>query len=135
MIFLKPGFEPTSTNHGSDREFTNRPGADPIKLFFLHILFFGVKVGHFTINYFFLYVTNAKAYHQKMEKIFVSEEKKFYRICYCRWLPWIHFIFQYSTRASDSTVLVFFTILWLIFRKCVTYLYIFEKIVFSCFRI
>jgi hypothetical protein len=26
---------------------------------------------------FFLYVTNAKAYHRKTEKFFVSEEKKF----------------------------------------------------------
>jgi len=48
-------------------------GADPIKLFFS---FFGVEIGHFTIN-FFLYVTNAKAYQQKMEKIFVIEKKSF----------------------------------------------------------
>jgi len=37
---------------------------------------FGVKLGHFTINNFFLYVTKMQAYQQKMEKFFVSEEKK-----------------------------------------------------------
>jgi len=36
--------------------------ADPIKLFFF---FFAVKLGHFKINEFFLYVTNAKAYQRK----------------------------------------------------------------------
>jgi len=46
-------------------------GADPIKLFF------GVKLSHITINYFFLYVTNVKAYQQKMEKIFASDKKSF----------------------------------------------------------
>jgi len=50
------------------------------KTFFLRFLFFGVKLGHFTIDDFFLHVTNVKAYQQKTEKIFVSEEKKFYRI-------------------------------------------------------
>jgi hypothetical protein len=45
--------------------------------FFLHILFFGVKEGNFTINYFFLYVTKAKTNFRKMEKIFVSKEKSF----------------------------------------------------------
>jgi hypothetical protein len=29
------------------------PGVDPTKLFFLRIFFFGVKLGHFTINEFF----------------------------------------------------------------------------------
>jgi len=33
------------------------PVADPIKLFFSTFSFFGVKLGHFTINQFFLYVT------------------------------------------------------------------------------
>jgi len=37
-----------------------RPGVDPTKLFFLHFFFFGVKLGHFTINKFFsVYNKNA----------------------------------------------------------------------------
>ncbi len=55
-------------------------GLDPTKLFFLHFFFFGVKLGHFTINNCFLYVTKMQAYQQKTEKFFVSEEKKFGRI-------------------------------------------------------
>ncbi len=53
---------------------------DPTKLFFSLFFFFGVKLGHFAINIFFLYVTKMQAYQQKMEKFFVSEEKKFGRI-------------------------------------------------------
>jgi hypothetical protein len=49
-------------------------GDDPIKLFFLRFFFFGVKLGHFTINNFFLYITKTQAYQQKTEKFFVSEE-------------------------------------------------------------
>ncbi len=56
--------------------------ADPIKVFFLRYLIFSVRLGHFTICEFFLYVTNMQAYQQKMEKFSVSEEKKFYRIGY-----------------------------------------------------
>ncbi len=48
--------------------------ADPIKLFFL---FFGVKLGRFTNNFFLLHATNTQAYQRKMEKFFVSEEKSF----------------------------------------------------------
>jgi len=48
--------------------------------FFLRFFFFGVKLGHFIINNFFLYVTKTQAYQQKTEKFFVSEEKKFGRI-------------------------------------------------------
>jgi hypothetical protein len=51
------------------------PGADTIKLFFLRFLFFDVKLGYFTINYFSL--CNKHANNQKMEKFFVSEEKRF----------------------------------------------------------
>jgi hypothetical protein len=48
------------------------------KTFFLHFYFiFDVKLGHFTINCFFLNVTNTQAYQQKSEKIFVSEENSF----------------------------------------------------------
>jgi len=43
-------------------------GANPIKLFFSSFSFFGVKLGLFTINYFFLYGTNLKAFQQKTEK-------------------------------------------------------------------
>jgi len=57
-------------------------GEDPIKLFFLRFLFFGVKLGHFKVNEFFLYVSNMQAYQPKTEKFFVSEEKTFYRIGY-----------------------------------------------------
>jgi len=38
------------------------------KTFFFVFFFFGVKLGHFTINYFILCVTNAKAYEQKAKK-------------------------------------------------------------------
>jgi len=37
-----------------------RSGVDPTKLFFLRIFFFGIKLGHFTINKFF-YVCNKNA--------------------------------------------------------------------------
>jgi len=43
--------------------------------FFSVFFFFGVKLGHFTINNFFLYVTKTQAYQQKTEKFFISEEK------------------------------------------------------------
>jgi hypothetical protein len=56
---------------------------DPTKLFFLQYFFFGVKLGHFTINNFFLYVTKMQAYQRKTEKFFVSEEKQFGRIDSC----------------------------------------------------
>jgi len=49
-------------------------------IFFLCFFFFGVKLGHFAIKIFFLYVTKMQAYQQKTEKFFVSEEKKFGRI-------------------------------------------------------
>jgi len=58
-------------------------GVDPTKLFFLCFFSFGVKLGHFTINKYFLYVTKTQAYQQKTEKFFVSEEKKFDRIDSC----------------------------------------------------
>ncbi len=48
------------------------PRVDPTKLFF-SVFFFGVKLGHFTINNVFLYVTKMQAYHRKTEKFFVSE--------------------------------------------------------------
>jgi len=51
------------------------PRVDPTKIFFLRFFFFGVKLGHFTINNFFLYVTKMQAYQQKTEKFFVSEEQ------------------------------------------------------------
>jgi len=57
-----------------------RPGVDPTELFFLRFFFFGVKLGHFTINNFFLCATKMQAYQQKTEKFFVSDEKKFGRI-------------------------------------------------------
>jgi len=56
------------------------PGYDPTKLFFLCYFFFGIKLGNFAINNFFLYVTKMQAYQQKTEKFFVIEEKKFGRI-------------------------------------------------------
>jgi len=43
--------------------------------FFSPFFFFCVKLGHFTINNFFLYVTKMQAYQQKTEKFFVCEEK------------------------------------------------------------
>ncbi len=52
--------------------------ADPIKTFFLH--FFGVKLGHFTINEFFSICNEYKSSAGKTEKIFVSKENKFYRV-------------------------------------------------------
>jgi len=59
--------------------FRTSAGVDPTKLFFLRFFSFGVKLGHFTINNFFLYVTKTQAYQRKTEKFFVSEEKKFGR--------------------------------------------------------
>jgi len=56
------------------------PWVEPTKLFFLRFFFFGDKLGHFTINNFFLYVKKTQAYQQKTEKFFVSEEKMFGRI-------------------------------------------------------
>jgi len=55
--------------------------ADPIKLLFFDneeffCIFFADNIGHFTINYFFLHITNTQAKQQKLE----NEEKKFYRI-------------------------------------------------------
>jgi len=41
--------------------FPPTPGVDPTKLFFLCFLFFGVKLSHFPINNFFLYVTKMQA--------------------------------------------------------------------------
>jgi len=38
---------------------------------------FNVKLGHFAICEFFLYVANMQACQQKTEKFFVSEEKSF----------------------------------------------------------
>jgi len=64
---------------------TNLTGVDPTKLYFLHF-FFGVKLGHFIINKFFLCVTKMQVYQQKTEKFFVSEEKKFGRID--SWMFW-----------------------------------------------
>jgi len=43
--------------------------ADPIKLAFLRFLMLTVKLGHFTICDFFLYVANMQAYQQRTEKI------------------------------------------------------------------
>jgi len=56
--------------------YTSWSGVDPTKLFFLCFFFFVVKLGHFAINNFFLYVTKMQAYQQQTEKFFVSEEKK-----------------------------------------------------------
>jgi len=53
-----------------------------MKLFFLRFLILAVKLDHFTIFDFFLYLINIQAYQQKTEKFFVSEEKKFHRIGY-----------------------------------------------------
>jgi len=47
------------------------------KTFFLRFLIFAVKLSHFTINYFFLYIINTQTYHWKTKKFFVSKEKSF----------------------------------------------------------
>jgi len=60
--------------------------------FFLRFFFFGVKLGHFTINNFFLYVMKTQAYQGKTEKFFVSEEKKFGRID-----SWFQKLFYWSS--------------------------------------
>jgi len=51
----------------------SKSGVNPIKLFFF-VCLFTIKLGHFTINYFFLYVTSMQAYQRKTEKKIVSEE-------------------------------------------------------------
>jgi len=48
--------------------------------FFLRFFFFGVKLGHFTINNVFLCVMKTQDYQRKTEKFLGSEEKKFGRI-------------------------------------------------------
>jgi hypothetical protein len=50
--------------------------ANPIKLVFLRFMMFTVKLGHFTICDFFLYVANMQAYQQKPEKILRWLRKK-----------------------------------------------------------
>jgi len=52
------------------------PVADPINFFSFFSFFFGVKLCHFTINDFFLFVTNAQAYQRKTEK-FLAKKKSF----------------------------------------------------------
>jgi hypothetical protein len=71
---------PCTILHGPQILLKLTPVADAINLFF-SVFFFGVKLGHFAINYC-LYVANTQAYQQKTEKFFVSEEKKFNRIGY-----------------------------------------------------
>jgi len=62
--------------------------------FFSVFFFFGIKLGHFAINNFFLYVTKMQANQQKMEKFFVSEEIKFGRID-SRWnILWKKIVFS-----------------------------------------
>jgi hypothetical protein len=56
--------------HGLYKE----PGVHPTKLFFFVFFFFGIKLGHFNINIFFLYVTKMQAYQLKTEKFFVSKK-------------------------------------------------------------
>jgi hypothetical protein len=56
--------------------------ANPRKLISLCFLTFAVKLGHFTINEFYLYVTNTQDYQRKTEKFFVSEEIKCHRTDY-----------------------------------------------------
>jgi len=75
---------------------------DPTKLFFLCFFFFGVKLGHFAINNFFLYVTKMQAYQQKTEKFFVSEEKKFGRIDSRFWWRKLSKDFRQSNRKNLS---------------------------------
>jgi hypothetical protein len=77
---VKLGFVFDLCPHGG--KSNKETGEDPIKLFFLSLLFSAVKLGHFIINEFFLYVTNMQVYHRKTEKFFVSKEKTFYRIGY-----------------------------------------------------
>jgi len=48
--------------------------------FFSRFFSSSLKLSHFSINNFFLYVIKTQAYQQKTEKFFVSEEKKFGRI-------------------------------------------------------
>jgi len=82
-MFVYSAFECYDTNHDiiQNQSYLRCPGADRIKLFILHFLFYSAKLSHFTINEFFsTYITNAKAYHRKTGKKFVSKEKKFYRI-------------------------------------------------------
>jgi len=71
--------------------------ADPIKLFFFankdFFPFFAAKLGHFIINYFFLYVTNTQTKQQKSE----NEEKKFDRIGYQ-----VEFIMRIQIRRNSS---------------------------------
>ncbi len=74
----------TNPMHDDDRKIvffddTEKLGPNPTKLFFL---FFAVKLGHFTVNDFFLFVMNMQAYQRKTEKFFLANKKTFYRIVY-----------------------------------------------------
>jgi len=71
-------------------------GVDPTKLFFLCFFSFGVKLGHFTINNFFLYVTKTQAYQRKTEKFFVSVR---YQILFL-------FIFWFAALAKDWMLVI-----------------------------
>ncbi len=73
------------------------PGVNPTKLFFLRFFFFGIKLGHFSINIFFLCVTKMQAYQQKTEKFSVSEEKKFGRIDSCTCQRFTNFSFGHQS--------------------------------------
>jgi len=48
--------------------------------YFSQFFFSSLRLGHFSINNFFLHLTKTQAYQQKTEKFFVREEKKFGRI-------------------------------------------------------
>jgi len=53
------------------------PVANPIKLFYLPFFIFADQICLFTINDFFIYVTNTQTYQQKTEIFFVTTEKSF----------------------------------------------------------
>jgi len=62
---------------------------------FSPFFFFSVKLGHFTINNFFLNVTKTQAYQQKMEKFFVSKEKNLVGSTHASQILCLYFMFNF----------------------------------------
>ncbi len=80
-------------------------------------LIFAIMLSHFTICEFFLNVANMQVCQQVMEKFFVSEEKKFYKIGYCTYL---YFLCDFPHLAVFIIFISFSAIKWLIFYHLVS---------------
>ncbi len=71
-IYILPSHCPTQENETHQKLHSknyNMLWDRPYKTLFSSFSFFSVKLGHFTINDFFLCLTNIQGYQQKTEKI------------------------------------------------------------------